>query len=350
MARGNLKKPSRNKGKKSVAPVVAVPPVQRGEGAKGGSFLKWFFILIVALIAIDVFNSFRSGKALFSFKGFEKHFVVQEVIHFTGTDTTGKPMSANAVVVVGPNELAVADTSGCRILIYDFNGKLIRQWGKYGSKGPYELHEPSSIVTDHAGHIFVMDTWNGAIKGYDLNGKSIGTIDLNHFQSFYGPRNITWGGKFFLVSDVANYRVVKLSLGGQIIGAVSGKGTGKGQFMGIGGTILDNNGNWYVADASGNNRVEIFDDSGKVIRIIKVHVPPNALAIDSQNQLFVGCWGAPSKVFTIGGKYLGDLEEASQPGVPLNGILGMDVAPDGLLVTSGGDQVTIYRTIGEKKD
>lgn len=329
---------------------AAVPPSQSAPGAQGGGFLKWFFILIVVLIAIDAFNSFRSGKALFSFKGFDKHFVVQQVLHLTGTDTTGKPMSANAVVVVSPTEFAVADTSGCRILIYDFNGKLIRQWGKYGSKGPYELHEPSSIVTDHQGHIFVMDTWNGAIKGYDLNGKSIGTIDLNHFQSFYGPRNITWGGKFFLVSDVANYRVVKLSLDGQIIGALSGKGTGKGQFMGICGTILDSQGNWYVADSSANNRVEIFDDSGKVIRIIKTHVPPNVLAIDAQNRLFVGCWGAASQVFTVDGKHLGDLEDASQPGVPLNGILGMDTAPNGLLVTSGGDQVTIYRVQDEKKN
>ena len=329
---------------------MVAKPASRAESTQGGSFLKWFFILVVALIAIDVFNSFRSGKALFAFKGFEKHFMLQQVIRFTGTDTTGKPMSANAVVVVGPDEFAVADTSGCRVLLYNFDGKLIRQWGKYGSKGPYELHEPSSIVTDHQGHIFVMDTWNGAIKGYDLNGKSIGTIDLNHFQSFYGPRNITWGGKFFLVSDVANYRIVKLSLDGQIIGAISGKGAGKGQFMGICDTIMDNSGNWYVADAGGNNRVEIFDDSGKVIRIIKARVPPNVLAIDSQNRLFVGCWGAVSKAFTIDGKYLGDLEDAAQPGVSLNGILGLDTAPNGLIITSGGDQVTIYRAQDDKKN
>ena len=49
-------------------------------------------------------------------------------------------MSTNSVAVVGPNEIAVADTSGCRVLLYDLSGKLIRQWGKYGNKGPFELH------------------------------------------------------------------------------------------------------------------------------------------------------------------------------------------------------------------
>jgi hypothetical protein len=348
MARGNSKK--QGKRKTSAAPIMAAKPAPHAESAQGGSFLKWFFILVVALIAIDVFNSFRSGKALFSFKGFEKHFVVQQVLHFTGTDTTGQPMSANAVAVVGPNEFAVADTSGCRVLLYDFNGKLIRKWGKYGSKGPYEMHEPSSIVTDHQGHVFVMDTWNGAIKGYDLNGKSLGNIDLNHFQSFYGPRNITWGGKFFLVSDVANYRIVKLSLDGQIISVLSGKGSGKGQFMGINYTMMDDAGNLYVGDAGGNNRVEIFDPSEKFVRQIKTGSPPNALALDDKGRLFVGCWGNPSKVYTAAGKYLGDLEEASQPGVAINNIIGMDVAPNGIIITSGGDQVTIYRVVEETKN
>ncbi|HVM32602.1 MAG TPA: hypothetical protein VMU88_05665, partial [bacterium] len=152
-----------------------------------------------------------------------------------------------------------------------------------------------------------------------------------------------WGGKFFLVTDVANYRVVKLSQDGQILGVLSGKGKGKGEFMGITYTLLDDAGNWYVGDASGNDRVQIFDPSQKFLRQIKTKSPPNALALDKQNRLFVGSWGSPSQVFTVSGKYLGDLEDESQPGVAINNIVGMDVTPDGMIVASGGDQVTIYR-------
>jgi hypothetical protein len=55
-------------------------------------------------------------------------------------------MTANGVAVVGPNEIAVVDTNGARVMLFDFNGKLIRQWGKYGSKGPYEFREPSPSI------------------------------------------------------------------------------------------------------------------------------------------------------------------------------------------------------------
>ena len=87
MARGNSKKiRKQTKGKTS----VPSKPASHAESAQGGSFLKWFFILIAVLIAIDVFNiTFRAGKPLFSFKGFEKHFMVQQVVRISGTDTTG---------------------------------------------------------------------------------------------------------------------------------------------------------------------------------------------------------------------------------------------------------------------
>lgn len=349
MARRNST-PKKKSGKETAVPknLKAGPAATPQKGSRGGGFLKWFFVLVALLILQDIYSSWKDGKSFFSLSGSGKKFTVHQVARFTGTQLTGKPMTANGVAVVGPNEIAVVDMNAARVLMFDFNGKLIRQFGKYGSKGPYEFREPSSLITDHQGHIFVMDTWNGAIKGFDLNGKSIGTIDLNHFQSFYGPRNIAWGGKFILVLDVANYRVVKMSLDGQIDSVLSGKGTHPGQFMGIMGAAVDD-ANWYIADAGGNNRVEVFDNTGKVTRIIKVHSQPDCLALDGNN-LFVGGWGNPSKVFTKDGKYLGQLEDDSQPGVALSDIYGIDIASNGLIVTCGGDQVSIYRVAEAPKN
>jgi hypothetical protein len=118
--------------------------------------------------------------------------------------------------------------------------------------------------------------------------------------------------------------------------------------MGLTGTLVDDKGNWYAGDAGGNNRVEVFDASGKCIRVIKAGVAAQNLALGPQGELFVGCWGDPSEVFDSTGGFLGTLAEESTPETPINSIQGLDITPDGLILTSGGDQVTLYRIVEKK--
>lgn len=330
-------------------PVSTPAPIQTLDGgldnkkSSGGSFLKIFAAVILLLLILDGFNFFKNG---FQFK--KKFFSVKKIAQFTGTETTGRGFSTNAVVVVAPNELAVADNNANQILLYDFKGQLIRKWGKRGN-GPMEFSEPSGITTDRKGHLFVLDTWNAAIKGFDLNGKLIQKIDLNHFQSFYGPRKIGWGGNCFLVADAANSRLVRLSLTGDLLSIWRGTGTGKGQFESVSSSITDGQGNFYICDGGKNSRIQVFNEDGDVVRIIKVGVPPDDLAMDSKGRIFVGSYGNPAKVFEKDGKYLGLLSDVDAPEQPIVGIQGIDIDQNGIIVTCGGDTITLYQMVDQKE-
>src|SRR5258708_2478799 len=121
---------------------VSSPPANYQTSSKGSYFWKFFIFIIVVLVVLDFSNVWKKG-----FKLPKKFYLVKKVVQFTGAETAGKPFSAWGVAEVGPNQFALVDNSGCRGLIYDFNGKLIRHGGKLGHKSPYELHEPSSFGT-----------------------------------------------------------------------------------------------------------------------------------------------------------------------------------------------------------
>lgn len=320
--------------------MVSTPPDLPGSRPGGSSFGKWLIIAVLLVLAWELGNSFFG-----SYQG-KKYFTVKRVSQFTGTDSTGSPMSAYGIMAVGPHELAVADAKGCRVLIFDFNGKLLRSWGKRGDKGPYEFNEPSDVAIDPKGHLYVLDSWNGAIKIFNMQGKYSGVVDLHKAGGFFGPRRMVWEGDDFLIpsSDAVN----RLSISEQLIlDSIGGKGSGKGQFLGISGLALDGEGDIYVGDR-GNKRVQEFDKSGKVIQVIDAKVSPFSIALDSRGHVFVGSDSGPSKVFDTSGKFLGILAEISQPDVRIP-MGSMCVSPDGLLIIGADDLVTVYQVLEQEK-
>jgi streptogramin lyase len=59
-----------------------------------------------------------------------------------------------------------------RILKFDKTGKLIKEWGKYGS-GPGEFDQPHALAMDSRGRLFVGDRNNNRIQIFDQNGTFI---------------------------------------------------------------------------------------------------------------------------------------------------------------------------------
>ena len=66
--------------------------------------------------------------------------------------------------------------ANARILEYNANGKLIREWGKPGI-GPGEFHLPHAIAIGPDDVIYVADRENGRIQRFHLDGKYIDAWD-----------------------------------------------------------------------------------------------------------------------------------------------------------------------------
>lgn len=335
-AKAGSKKSSKNKGRVLV-PVES--SVDAGQKSGGVSFGKFFVLILIVLAVLYGPGLFKNG-----FKPSPKYFMVKQVLQFTGTGTIGKPIFANDIVAADSDDLAITDNLGSQVLVYDFKGKLVRKWGKPG-KGPLEFQEPSSIATDRKGHVFVLDTWNSAVKEFDLKGKLLASIDLTRFGFFYGPRRVGFGGDCLMVSNAANNRLARLSLAGELLSVWSGKE----EMGGVSSAIADGKGLFYVgAQDTKNNRVQVFDETGKIVKTIKTNAPVDDLALDSKGRLFAGGYGNPSNVYDADGKWLGFLMDEAHMEKPLDQIMGIDIVANDLIITCGADTVTLYEIVGNK--
>ncbi len=330
-------------GVKVSLPVESARPAE----AAGGSGTTWKILAVIAVVL-----AFLYGPSLFQknavFQPPSKFFLVREVAQFTGDDIQGSPFFANDIVAVGPHEFALTDNLGAQVLLCDFKGKLIRKWGKNGS-GAKEFREPSGIATDGKGRLFVLDTINGALKFFDLDGTSRGSINLSQYGAFSTPRRLGWGGNNILVTNAADARLYRLSLKGQLLAPWGEKGAGKGGLWGASKALVDSKGRYYMGESNAkDSRVRVYDPTGTVVQEIKTGVSADSLGLDSLGRLFVVSYGDNAKVFDQGGNWLGCLADEARPTAPLNQIAGIDILPDGLILTCGGNVITLYQLIDEK--
>ena len=150
---------------------------------------------------------------------------------------------------------------------------------------------------------------------------------------FRQPTDVAWDsqGNTYITDGYVNSRVAKFDRNGDWVASFGTPGTGPGQFRTPHAIAIDRNDNVYVGDR-GNERVQIFDTSGKYLREWKITVPPdytsravngptpkpgdmsgvgapNSLCITTgpAQVLFVGESTWPGRVFkvTLDGKVLG---------------------------------------------
>lgn len=82
-----------------------------------------------------------------------------------------------ADITFARGRLYIADGYGnARILVYDSQGKRLKQWGTPGA-GPGQFHLPHGITVDRDGILYVADRENGRIQRFDLEGRYLGEWD-----------------------------------------------------------------------------------------------------------------------------------------------------------------------------
>ncbi|WP_198000583.1 ATP-binding cassette domain-containing protein [Gimesia fumaroli] len=194
------------------------------------------------------------------------------------------PRSVN----VGPNdELYVLDNAG-RVLVYDSNNELIRQWKMPES----DVGKPEGVCFLKNGQIAVADTHYHRVVFFDQQGKVqkiLGEYGLKPGQ-FIFPVSVVQdpAGNIYVCEFGENNRIQKFSDQGEFILQFGKVGNKPGEFQRPAGMVW-HHGKIYVADAD-NNRIQVFSDEGTFLEILGTKtggIPlyyPYDIAIDRNNE------------------------------------------------------------------
>jgi sugar lactone lactonase YvrE len=186
------------------------------------------------------------------------------------------------------------------ILKYDKSGKLLAEWGK----GMFVF--PHGSTVDRNGHLWVTDT--GSAEGKTVAGMGHQIYEYSpegQIQRIFGKPGVSGSGPdlFDMPTDVAiapngtifitdshrngkNNRVVKLSKDGNFLKEWGIKGSGPGQMSEPHTIAIDSRGRLFVGDRE-NNRIQIFDQDGKVLGIWHQFGRPSGITITKDDTLYV---------------------------------------------------------------
>lgn len=236
----------------------------------------------------------------------------------TFSETIQWPVPAEGIKVpaprslnVGPDdELYVLDNAG-RVLVYDAENQLDRQW----EMPDFEIGKPEGICLLKNGQIAVADTHYHRVVFFDQQGKVIkflGEYGEEPGQFIY-PVSVVQdpAGNMYVSEYGNNDRVQKFSEQGDFLLEFGTVGTGPGEFQRAAGMIW-HDGKIYVSDAV-NNRIQVFSDDGQFLEILGTKTGglplyyPYDIAIDRHhNQLYIVEYGAGRITKTdLSGRILG---------------------------------------------
>ena len=172
------------------------------------------------------------------------------------------------------------------LLVLDGHGTLLRSMGSGMFTSPHGLRvdrEDNIWVTDNADHrVMKLSADSKVLLTLGQRGKP--GDDESHFNK---PTDVAFAdnGDFYVSDGYGNSRVVKFDKNGKFLLVWGTKGAGDGQFNLPHAVRVDKNGLVYVGDRE-NNRVQVFDPSGKFLRKIEGFAP-FGLFITTDQQLFV---------------------------------------------------------------
>jgi DNA-binding beta-propeller fold protein YncE len=217
--------------------------------------------------------------------------------------------AVSAVATDSADRVYVCHRGKHPVLIFERDGKFLRSWGDDFLKTPHGLR------IDGAGNVWVTDIGNHQVLKFDADGKLLLTLGKKGepgeaADRFDRPTDIavTPEGDFYVSDGYGNNRVVKFSKDGNFLKQWGKKGTGEGEFNLPHAIYLDAKGRIYVGDRE-NNRIQLFDADGKFLAQWKEGGAPFGLFLAGE-RLFVADGRANwVKVLDLDGKALGRFGE-----------------------------------------
>lgn len=175
-----------------------------------------------------------------------------------------KPMD---VTKIG-NNIYVTDTNHQQVQVFDSSGNFAFKFGKKGTgQGQFEF--PYGITGDQNGNVYVADLYNGKISIFTPQGKFIRyfTDDKKNQSFLASPAGLRIINNILFVTDIKTSRVLEYSLEGKKLMEISNASSKDDPLSAPNAVTVDQNKDIVVSD-TGNQRIVMYDQTGKFIRII----------------------------------------------------------------------------------
>jgi 6-bladed beta-propeller len=185
--------------------------------------------------------------------------------------------------------------AAAQLLEFDSAGKFVREIGK----NLYAWSFAHAVRVDRYDNLWVADKGSDVVVRFDPQGRVTrvfgrkveasdeGAHPLEHPKPplpavdglFRQVTDMTWDSSdnVYISDGYINSRVAKYDKDGNWVGSWGKLGSGPGQFNQVHSIASDSQNRIYVADRF-NQRIQIFDTSGKLLNTIKIDVPapPNS--------------------------------------------------------------------------
>ena len=169
-----------------------------------------------------------------------------------------KPGALTGVGVAPNGTIFVSDYGNHKIHVFDADRKFIRSFGQQGAETG-QLRCPTGVTISTDGCVYV--THSNGVDVMTDDGvfiKRIGCGTLNH------PWDVAVHQGEVFVADSGNHRVAVFSQDGKLIRTIGSQGSGPGQFSTPVGVAISPDGELYVSDY--HSRVQVLTPQGAYIR------------------------------------------------------------------------------------
>lgn len=215
-------------------------------------------------------------------------------------------MAASVTVDSKDNVYCFSRVKEHPVVVFDRDGNFLRSWGA----GLFAF--PHTIRADQDDNLWLVDRDLGQMLYFSNTGKLLRTIGTRGFRSDTGVaaddfrsdayRDVTHGGgpfnlptdidlarsgEIFVTDGYGNARVHKFSADGTHLLSWGEPGTKPGQFNLPHGIWIDRRGRVLVADRE-NDRVQVFDQNGKLLRVWPVElIGPAVMYVDDRDIVYI---------------------------------------------------------------
>ena len=194
--------------------------------------------------------------------------------------------ACSAVAINSKGHLVLFHRGQPPIIECDAQGRFLKGWGQKWVQTAHGLR------IDAHDNIWVTDIGNHRVLKFSPTGKLLLALGSNGQPGqgnteFDKPTDVAFGpdGEFYVADGYGNSRVVKYSARGTYLQSWGRPGKGPGEFHLPHSILVDRGGRVLVGDRE-NNRIQVFDRSGKLLTIWPGFAP-YGLAQDSQGRVFV---------------------------------------------------------------